>query len=52
MPNVIKHGKISMYAEDTTLYVSDKDVLKYDLKETFWRYSCNHYLASYEQAFS
>ena len=26
MPNVIKHGKISMYADDTTLYVSDKDV--------------------------
>ena len=25
MPNVIKHGKISMYADDTT-YVSDKDV--------------------------
>ena len=26
MPNVIKHGKISMYADDTTLYVSDKYV--------------------------
>ena len=26
MPNVMKHGKISMYADDTTLYVSDKDV--------------------------
>ena len=26
MPNVIEHGKISMYADDTTLYVSDKDV--------------------------
>ena len=26
MPNVIKHGKISMCADDTTLYVSDKDV--------------------------
>ena len=26
IPNVIKHGKISMYADDTTLYVSDKDV--------------------------
>ena len=26
MPNVVKHGKILMYADDTTLYVSDEDV--------------------------
>ena len=26
MPKVIKHGKISMYADDTTLYVNESDV--------------------------
>ena len=32
MPNVIKHGKISMYADDTTLYVSESDVSNMSMK--------------------